>query len=101
MIKAHSVKDFSEFWARVSLPEWERHGAKHIGSWSYLSDGPEDELLWIFEFKNIKHFREWQKWLYESDEGKALKDKLNPFIKPYPGRKSPQTNPALLKKVPY
>jgi hypothetical protein len=79
VVKPNSIEEFNEFWLREALPYWEQHGVKHIGSWRYLSGGPDDEIMRLFEFKNRKHYDEWTKWLMESEGGKALLDKLRPY----------------------
>jgi len=73
------VGEFNEYWARESLPFWEKHGAKHIGSFSNFVGDPINEIIRLFEFESISKWQAWEDFL-SSDEGKNLVKGLSRYI---------------------
>ena len=73
------VREFNELWFRESLPIWEKHGIKHIGSWVTVI-GKSNEVVRLFEYRDLAHFEQWRKFLSEDDEGKAIYRKVWAYI---------------------
>ena len=81
-VKAHRelMEEFHEVWGNESLPMWAKHGARHLGSYiSYVGD-PINEIHRIFEFDSLAEFEQWEEYLKDSEEGKALKGRLSKYI---------------------
>ncbi len=78
-VKVHfgMVGEFNEFWGRESLPIWEKHGAKHIGSFMMRAGGPINEIIRLFEFESLSHWQQMEDFLVETEEGRTLVKKLN------------------------
>jgi hypothetical protein len=74
------VGEFNEFWGRESLPIWIKHGARHIGSFANYVGDPINEIVRLFEFDSVGQWEQWEKFLAESDEGKALVKRLSRYI---------------------
>ena len=74
------VEEFNEFWGRESLPVWIKHGAKHIGSFTNFVGDPINEIVRLFEFDSVAHWEKWEKFLGDSEEGKALVKQLSRYI---------------------
>ncbi len=74
------VNEFNEFWGRESLPEWIKHGARHIGSFSNFVGEPINEIIRIFEFDSLEHWERYEKFLAESTDGKKLVKQLSKYI---------------------
>jgi hypothetical protein len=88
-----NVREFSEVWAKNNLPVWEKNGVRHVGSWTYLVGGANNEILRIFEFRDYAHFSDWVSLRDDTPEGKARIARIHPYI-----IKAETFN---LKKVPY
>ena len=74
------VNEFHEFWGKESLPIWIKHGAKHVGSFvNYVGD-PINEIVRLFEFDSVAQWEQWEKFLADSPEGKALVKRLSKYI---------------------
>lgn len=73
------LQEFHDFWARESLPLWEKYGAKHIGSWS-TTIGKTNEIVRLFAFTDMAYYEKWQGFIYGSQGGKELVQKLSPYI---------------------
>jgi hypothetical protein len=68
------LNEFNEYWKKESLPNWESHGATHIGSYMNLVGGPTNEIIRLFEFEDISHWEKYMEWRRSSKEGqKSLK----------------------------
>jgi hypothetical protein len=74
------VGEFNEFWGRESLPVWIKHGARHIGSFANYVGDPINEIVRLFEFDSVGQWEQWEKFLADSDEGKALVKRLSRYI---------------------
>ncbi len=74
------VNEFHEYWGSKALPVWIKHGVRHIGSFTNYIGDPINEINRLFEFDSIVHFEEWDRWLTESDEGRALSKVNSRFI---------------------
>ena len=74
------VREFHEFWGKESLPIWIKHGAKHIGSFENYVGDPINEIIRLFEFDSIEQWEKWEKFLADSEEGKALVKRLSRYI---------------------
>ncbi|MBI2831423.1 MAG: NIPSNAP family protein [Chloroflexi bacterium] len=74
------LEEFHDFWVRESLPYWEKHGIKHIGSWESMIGNDQNEVIRMFEFRDFTHYEQWRKFLAEDEEGKRLRKKLTPYL---------------------
>jgi hypothetical protein len=80
------LDEFHEYWARENLPNWEAHGAKHIGSYTSLVGGPLNEIIRLFEFEDLSHWEKFHKWLFgekfqEGQKGRTVPpDELMKYI---------------------
>ena len=74
------VAEFNEFWGRESLPIWIRHGANHVGSFTNFVGEPINEIIRLFEFDGVTQWEQWEKYLAEDEEGKALVKRLSKYI---------------------
>ena len=67
---------FNIFWAKESLPQWIKRGAKHVGSYVYKVGGPTNVIIRLFEWESLEQWENWNKWLFGSQEGKDLLAKI-------------------------
>ena len=74
------VNEFNEFWGKESLPVWLKHGAKHIGSFANFVGAPINEIIRLFEFDSIAQWEQWERFLADDEEGKALVKRLSKYI---------------------
>jgi hypothetical protein len=74
------IGEFNEFWEKVSLPIWIKYGAKHIGSFANFVGDPINEIVRLFEFDSYSHWEKWEKFLGDSEEGKAHVKRLSRYI---------------------
>jgi len=74
------VAEFNEFWGRESLPVWIKHGARHIGSFANYVGDPINEIVRLFEFDSVGQWEQWEKFLADSEEGRALVKRLSRYI---------------------
>ena len=74
------VSEFNEFWGRESLPVWLKHGAKHIGSFANFVGEPINEIIRLFEFDSIAQWEQWERFLADDEQGKALVKRLSKYI---------------------
>jgi len=74
------VGEFNEFWGTESLPVWLKHGAKHVGSFTNFVGDPINEITRLFEFDSVSQWEQWEKFLADSEEGKALVKRLSRYI---------------------
>ena len=74
------IGEFNEFWEKVSLPIWIKYGAKHIGSFANFVGDPINEIVRLFEFDSYAHWEKWEKFLGDSEEGKAHVKRLSRYI---------------------
>ncbi len=70
------VSEFNDYWVKESLPVWEKHGAKHIGSFSNYVGDAQNQILRLFEVENISEWQKLQDFLEETEEGKDLRKRL-------------------------
>ncbi len=78
-VKPNKVKEFNEFWLREALPVWEKHGIKHIGSWVTLI-GKSNEVIRLFEYKDLAHFEQWRQFCSEDEKWKATHLKIWEYV---------------------
>lgn len=71
------IYNFNKVWYEVALPLWEKHGGKHIGSYHWFLGGPSNQIIRLFEFKDMATFSAWNDWVHASDEGHKMSLKLN------------------------
>ena len=73
------LKEFHDMWLEESLPLWEKHGIKHIGSWETFI-GKSNEVIRLFAFKDLSHYEQWYRFLSEDEEGKDIRQKVWRYI---------------------
>ncbi len=73
------LQEFQDYWLKVSLPVWERHGVKHIGSWETII-GNSNEVVRLFAYNDFSHYEQWNNFLTKEQEGKELRKKLYPYL---------------------
>lgn len=75
-----SVAEFNEYWAKESLPFWQKYGARHIGSFVNFVGDPINEIIRLFEFDNMLKWQQYEEFLSEAEEGRDLVKGLSRFI---------------------
>jgi hypothetical protein len=71
------LDEFNKFWEKEYSRHWKTHGAKHIGSYVFLVGGPINEIVRLFEFKDLSHWEKFSEWLYgekfqENQKGRTI-----------------------------
>lgn len=80
------LDEFHEYWHRVNLPDWESHGAKHIGSYTGVAGAPVNEITRLFEFADLQAWERFHEWLFgskfcEAEQGRTVPpDSLMKYI---------------------
>ncbi len=74
------TNEFAKFWREKALPEWEKHGAKHIASYAYYIGGPFSEIVRIIEFANLAKLDEFNDWLRTTKDGQAVSKMVAPYL---------------------
>jgi hypothetical protein len=68
-VRWQKLEEFNEWWAKNSLPNWEAHGAKHIGSFENFLGEPKNTIIRICEFEDYAKYEKFMEWrnsqLYE------------------------------------
>ena len=75
-----NIKEFSEVWRTNNLPVWIREGVIHVGSWRWLTNGTNNEIVRLFEFKNFVHYTGWINLRDNTPEGLTRVTLSNPYI---------------------
>ncbi len=73
------LKEFHDMWLKESLPLWEKHGIKHIGSWETVI-GKSNEVIRLFAFNDLIHYNQWLQFLSEDEEGREIRRKVWSYI---------------------
>ncbi|MFC1964145.1 NIPSNAP family protein [Chloroflexota bacterium] len=73
------LKEFHDMWLKESLPVWEEHGIKHIGSWE-TTIGKSNEVIRLFAFEDLAHYERWMQFLAQDEDGKELRGKVWQYI---------------------
>jgi len=82
MVKVNAVwsllDEFHEYWKRVNLPDWEKHGAKHIGSYTGIAGAPINQITRLFEFEDLQAWENFHEWLFGTKFQEVDKDRTVP-----------------------
>ena len=73
------LREYHDMWIKESLPVWEGHGIKHIGSWETVV-GKSNEITRLFAYKDFNHYEQWISFLSEDEEGKKLRQKVSSYM---------------------
>lgn len=72
MIKPEKLEEFNSFFHKYLYPNQMKHGAKLVGRW--VNDS-KDEILAIWEYKNIEHYQNIEDKIKNSDLHQTAKEK--------------------------
>ncbi|MFC1981825.1 NIPSNAP family protein [Chloroflexota bacterium] len=73
------LEEFHDVWLKESLPYWEKHGIKHIGSWETVI-GDAHEVFRLFAFDDFAHYERWRRFLSDDEEGKQLSRRMFSYL---------------------
>jgi hypothetical protein len=79
MVHWKLLDEFHEYWQTKNLPQWEAHGAKHIGSYvNLVGGGPLNQILRLFEFEDLSKWERFNDWLFGDKFQEATKGRTVP-----------------------
>lgn len=80
-VKPGAKAAFHKMWHEQSLPEWEKHGAKHVGSFdSFIGAADHNQIVRLFAFETMAQLTDWQMFVHGSESGTKLMSKLNEYL---------------------